>query len=129
VIRPTFASTLTLSAALAALVGCGGTARNAETYRADTRQLLDVRTSQLRGCYDEALAKDAMLAGTVTVHFVVAKRTGAIMNVTLDPKSSAPEPIGRCVVQALEGLKLDPADRHEGRASFEYTFQPPPAST
>jgi hypothetical protein len=119
-------STVTFAVSVAALAGCGGTARNAETYRADTRQLLDVRSSQLRTCYDEALANDATLAGTVKVHFVVAKKTGAISNVTLDPQSSAPEPVGRCVVQALEGLKLDPADRNEGRATFEYTFQPPP---
>jgi hypothetical protein len=114
--------------ALAAFAGCGGKARSPETYRADTQQLLDVRTSQLRGCYDQALAKDATLAGTVKVHFVIAKKTGVITDMKLDPASTAPEPVGRCVLQALEGLTLAPADRREGRATFEYSFQPPAAS-
>jgi hypothetical protein len=115
--------------AVAALVGCGGKARSPDIYRADTQQLLDMHSTQLRGCYNEALATNATLAGTVKVHFVVAKKTGAITDVKLDPASTAPEPIGRCVLQALEGLTLSPADRRDGRATFEYAFQPPAAST
>ena len=32
--------------------------------------------------------------------------------------------VERAVRQYKEGLKLDPADRKEGRATFEYAFQP-----
>jgi len=103
---------------------CGGTARGTESYRADTQKLLDTRQATLKGCYDEALKTDAKLTGTVKVNFVVQKKTGVIVKPELDPTTAAPEPLGRCVFQALDGLKLDPPDRHEGRASFEYAFKP-----
>jgi hypothetical protein len=33
------------------------------------------------------------------------------------------------VLKAVEGLKLDPPDRNEGRATFVYEFKPAPAAT
>lgn len=107
------------------LAACGGKARSVDVYRADTRMLLDNRGSQIQGCYDQLLASDPSLAGTVKVRFVVARKTGAVENATIDPASTAPAPLGNCVLQALAGLRLDPADRNEGRAAFEYSFQPP----
>jgi hypothetical protein len=109
---------------LAAPAACGGKARGTDAYRADTQKLLDTREATLKGCYDEALKSDAKLTGTVKVTFVVQKKTGAFVNPQLDPATSAPEPLGRCVLQALDGLKLEPPDRKEGRASFEYSFNP-----
>jgi hypothetical protein len=114
---------------LALAIGCGGKARGPDTYRADTQSLLSLRSAQLKTCYDAALASDATLAGTVRVNFVVAKKTGMLTKATIDPASTAPEPLGRCVLQALDGLKLDPPDRNEGRATFEYAFQAQAAST
>ena len=118
-----------LAAVLASLAACGGKARKPDVYRADTQKLLDLRSPQLKSCYDQALASDAKLAGTVKVHFVVAKKTGVITEPKVDPASTAPELLGRCVLQALEGLKLEPPDRNEGRATFEYTFQPEPPTS
>ena len=115
----------TMHFALAVLASaCGGKARGTEAYRADTQRLLDTRQATLKSCYDDALKSDAKLTGTVKVNFVVQQKTGAITKPQLDATTAAPEPLGRCVLQALDGLKLDPADRHEGRASFEYTFKP-----
>lgn len=111
-------------AAAVSLCACGGKARPVDAYRADTEQLLATRDAQIRSCYDAALTSNPTLAGTVKVHFVVAKKTGAITNPTLDPASTAPAPLGDCVMQALAGLTLSPADRNEGRATFEYAFQP-----
>jgi hypothetical protein len=115
-----------ISLAIALLGACGGKARSTDVYRAHTQQLLDVRTSQIQGCYDQLLAGDANLAGTVKVRFVVAKKTGVVEKATVDPASTAPAPLGECVLQALQGLKLEPADRNEGHATFEYSFQPKP---
>jgi hypothetical protein len=116
---------LYLAIALLAGAGCGGTMRSTDVYRADTQQLLAGRNAQVKSCYDAALATDPKLAGTVTVQFVVAKKTGEVQKVTLDP--SAPPSLGQCVTQALQGLTLQPPDRNEGQATFQYAFQAPAA--
>ncbi len=111
--------------------GCTGTARGLEAYRTDTAALLATGNGPLQSCYDEALKADATAAGTVTVKFVVQKKTGSIADATVDAtKSTAPKPVGDCVLKTMTGLKLDPPDRNEGRATFVYDFKPPavPAS-
>jgi hypothetical protein len=112
------------------VTGCTGTARGLEAYRTDTQKLLDTRSAAVKSCYDDALKTDAKLAGTVTVQFVVAKKTGVISNATVDTAhSTAPAMLGQCVVKALDGLKLDPPDRNEGRATYVYEFKPGLAPT
>lgn len=111
--------------ALAALAACSGTARGLEAYRNDTQTMLSTRTGQIQQCYDAAVAADPKAAGTVAVQFVVEKKTGAVTQATLDAKrTTAPAAVGSCVLKAVEGLKLDPPDRHEGRATFIYEFKP-----
>jgi len=110
---------------LGLLGACGGTARNMQTYRADTQNLLASRSSQVEQCYQQALTTDASAGGTVTVQFVVAKKTGMISKATIDPAhTTAPAALGDCVLQAVEGLVLNPPDRNEGRATFTYEFKP-----
>lgn len=117
-----FAAGLVASAA-----ACGGTARGLEAYREDTGKLLETRTAQLQSCYSDALKTDAKLSGTVTVQFVVAPKTGAITQPSVDQsKSTAPPVLGDCVVKAIDGLTLAPPDRQEGRATFVYEFKPNP---
>lgn len=114
---------------LATLAACSGTARGLESYRADTQKLLSTRDPQLKSCYDDALKSDPKLAGTVTVQFVVAKQTGEVSGPTIVPaKSTAPKALGQCVLNAVMGLKLQPPDKNEGRASFVYEFKPAPVS-
>jgi hypothetical protein len=114
--------------AIASAAACAGTARAPEAYRDDTSKLLETRTAQLQQCYSEALKTDAGLSGTVTVQFVVAPKTGAITQPSVDhSKSTAPPVLGDCVVKAVDGLTLAPPDRHEGRATFVYEFKPNPA--
>jgi hypothetical protein len=115
-----FAAGLLVSAA-----ACAGTARAPEAYRTDTNNLLETRSAQLRSCYEDALKTDAKLAGTVTVQFIVEKQTGAIANAAVEQdKTTAPPILGQCVVKAVDGLVLAPADRNEGRATFVYEFKP-----
>jgi hypothetical protein len=106
-------------------LGCSGTARGLEAYRTDTQKLLETKQDTVKTCYDAALAKDAKAAGTVVIKFDVAPKTGAITNAMVDPaKTTAPGPVGECVLQAVQGLKLDPPDKNPGRASFAYEFKP-----
>ncbi len=110
---------------VACLVACSGTSRGLEAYRNDTQQLLDSRSAQIRSCYDAALKADATLAGTVAVNFVVEEKTGTIGMAALDPaKTTAPRALGDCVLGAVQGLKLEPPDHNEGRASFVWEFKP-----
>lgn len=110
--------------ALGLVASACGTAREADAYRADTAKLLDTRSTQLKSCYDEALKSNGQLAGTVTVRFVVEKETGTIVQPALvSEKTTAPAPLGQCVLKAVDGLKLDPGDRNEGRATFTYEFK------
>lgn len=112
---------------LIAATACAGTARNLETYRADTQAQLATRDPQLKSCYDDALKQDKSLNGKVTVQFVVAKDTGSFTNASVDPgNTTAPNPLWQCVLRAIDGLKLQPGDKHEGRATFVYEFKPQP---
>ena len=114
---------------VALAVACSGTARGLEAYRTDTQKLLSTRDPQLKSCYDDALKTDPKLAGTVTVEFVVEKKTGEVSGPTIVPaKSTAPKALGQCVLNAVMGLKLQPPDKNEGRASFVYEFKPAPVS-
>jgi hypothetical protein len=114
---------------LGAAAGCAGTQRSSQAYRADTQKALESRSSQIKSCYDKLLAGDADAAGTVTVRFVVEKDTGAFTKATVDPaKTSAKEPLVVCVLEAVNGLKLQPPDDNEGRATFSYELQPSPSS-
>ena len=120
-------SVAALALGLCVIAGCG-TARDVDAYRSDTEKLLQTRSDQVKGCYDEALKSDRTLAGTVAVSFIVAKDTGVISQATIDQaKTTAPPTLGQCVLHAVEGLKLDPGDRNEGHATFVYEFKPTPA--
>lgn len=113
---------------IASAAACGGTARGLEAYRDDTSKLLETRNAQLQSCYSDALKTDAKLSGTVTVQFVVEKKTGTVTQPSVDQsKSTAPPVLGDCVVKAIDGLSLAPPDDHEGRATFVYEFKPNPA--
>lgn len=117
--------------ALLAAAACGGAHRNLAAYRADTNQLLASREPQIKACYDDALKVDGKLAGTVTVQFIVEKKTGAITNAAIaKDRTTAPPLLGDCVLKAMDGLVLAPGDRNEGRATFVYEFKPttPPAA-
>jgi hypothetical protein len=126
----------TALALLAGATACSFAARSPEMYRDDTQKLLVTRNAQLKSCYDEALKADPKTSGTVTVKFVVAEETGKVTGLALDPaKTTAPDPLGQCVLKSLDGLTLDPPDQNEGQAIFVYEFKanppppPPPAKT
>ena len=110
-------------ASLASVVGCSFHARSPDEYRDATQALLDTKSADIKTCYDGALKGTANLAGTVTVHFTVEAETGKIGGVTADAaKTQAPEVLTQCVVQALDGLALNPPDANPGEATFEYQF-------
>jgi hypothetical protein len=118
---------IAIIAASSVLPGCSCLARDAETYRADTRTLLETRSGAIKDCYDQALAADANLDGQVTVKFKVEKKTGKILEPAVDAeRTKAPEALSSCIVKAVDGLTLDPVDQREGQASFSWTFKANP---
>jgi len=116
---------------ITSLLGCGG--RTPAKYAADTQALLETRSAQVKGCYDELLKakENAQMAGNVILTFTVKSDTGDIVDVKVNPDSSAPAPLQECVAKSLAGLVLKPPDALDGKASFTYDFtvnpQPPPS--
>ena len=114
---------LGLLAVLASTTACSFAVRDAETYRADTRALLDTKNAEIKQCYDQVLQTNQAAAGTVTVSFKVAAETGQITEPTVVPEqSTAPPELGQCVVQAISGLALQPPDQNDGIATYSYEF-------
>jgi hypothetical protein len=118
-------------AASTVVPGCTCVARDAETYKADTRNVLETRNRTIKDCYDVALTTDPKLDGTVVVKFKVEKKTGKIIDTAVDTaRSKAPESLSKCIVEAIDGLTLDPVDQRDGMATFSWTFkasEPKPA--
>ena len=110
--------------------GCTCLARDAETYRAETRTLLETKNQAVKDCYDQALTADPVVDGQVTVKFKVEKKTGKIMDTAVDPeRTKAPEALSQCIVNAVDGLTLDPVDQRDGLATFSWTFKANPQQT
>ena len=102
---------------------CSFHARSPEDYQSATRALLETRSGQIKTCYDEVLKQDKDASGTVVVHFTVMPETGDITGAEVTPESTAPAPLGQCIVQAMDGLSLDPPDAREGDATFSWDFE------
>jgi hypothetical protein len=116
-----------LLAASAVLPGCSCLARDAETYRADTRTVLETRNDALKTCYDEALKADPAVSGDVVVTFKVEKKTGKLMDAAADPaRTTAPSALSDCIVKSLDGLTLAPVDQRQGDATFSWSFKANP---
>src|SRR5579884_3485256 len=110
-----------------ASVACGGAIRVGDAYRDDTAKLLQAQTNpKIQGCFQSlvrATPNPQSLAGSTTVHFVVAKETGVITNPTIVAgATTTQEPVNQCVLAALNGTKLDPPDNVDGDATFAWQF-------
>ena len=120
-----FIPALVLAAATS--MACTFVARDVDTYRADTRTVLETRNAKIKECYDRAIEANETVAGKPTINFIVEKKTGTMMNVQLDESSTAPDDLNQCIVNSMEGLVLDPADQREGQATFTWEFKVGPA--
>lgn len=111
-------------AASTVVPGCSCVARDAETYRADTRNVLETQSRAVKDCYDVALTTDPKLDGEVVVKFKVEKKTGKILDTAIDSeRTKAPEALSQCIIKAVDGLTLDPVDQRDGLATFSWTFK------
>jgi hypothetical protein len=105
------------------VVSACATTRSPTQYREDTHSLLYTSSSQLETCYAKALAAHPNANGTIRVHFIVEARTGNVVKPTVDTeRSTAPQELAFCVLEAVDGLTLSPPDSREGRATFVYAF-------
>ena len=119
---------LAVAALLGGTVACSFAARGPKMYEEDTRKLLETKQADIQQCYDQVLEADSTASGTVVVTFTVQAETGKIVNPAVDPqRTSAPEPVGACVTQAIDGLVLEPPDQNDGNATFAYEFKIGPA--
>ena len=106
------------------LAGCSFHARDAESYRKITREALETKNGDIKACYDKQLKEDPKVSGTVVVTFTVEKDTGVFKDIGVkDKESSAPKALTRCVKEALKGLKIDPPDARDGKATFTWNLE------
>lgn len=117
--------TIALFALVAFGAGCSFIARDTETYKKDNRSLLETKSSDIKACYDAALAASPDLKGDVVVSYTIEKKTGKLTNVTvLADQTTAPEGLQNCIMGSLEGLVMPRADRRDGQVeSFTWSFQ------
>lgn len=117
--------TIALFALVAFGAGCSFIARDTETYKKDNRSLLETKSSDIKACYDAALATSPNLKGDVVVSYTIEKKTGKLTNVTvLADQTTAPEGLQNCIMASLEGLVMPRADRRDGQVeSFTWSFQ------
>jgi hypothetical protein len=116
---------ITLLVLATSLYGCSVqfAARDADGYRQDTRALLATKNGDIKRCYDAQIAGVVKPSGKVVVTFVVQEETGQIINASLDKQqTTAPEGLSQCVLDALNGLALEPPDQRQGVASFVWEF-------
>ena len=106
-----------------ALLGCSFYARSPDDYRKATREVLEKKNDKIEDCYKGELAANEAASGKVVVRFEVEAKTGNLVKVkVVDKKTDASEGLQKCVVDALDGLKLDPPDQRTGQATFEWEF-------
>jgi len=108
---------------LGSAVGCTFIARDADTYREDTRSVLEERNAKIKECYDVALTTNEEVKGVTIVNFTVEAKTGKFVSMDVDPKSTAPQELSNCILTAIEGLQLDPVDQRDGIATFKWKFE------
>lgn len=108
------------------LTACAGQLahRDSDRYREDSRALIMTKAPNVKSCYDQALKADPKVAGTVVLHFKVQPETGQVIEARLDDKKTTAPGLGRCVLQVMDGLKLEPPDASEGLATFAWEFRP-----
>lgn len=62
--------------------------------------------------------------GVVVVSFTVDKKTGDFSQPTVvEEATTAPEPLVGCVLESLEGLKLEPPDERDGQVTLAWRFE------
>jgi hypothetical protein len=112
-----------IAALLCLPLGCTFYARSATQYRDDTAKLLSSKQAEIDTCYETALKASPAAAGKVTLQFNVDEKTGKLSDVKADPaRTTAPQALIDCVVNAVNGLVLVPPDQRKGIATFEYDF-------
>jgi hypothetical protein len=118
-------SMLLAASALFTELGCSAITRSPERYRDDTQKLLDEKSGDIKACYDGVLKTDQKAGGKVSVKFAFDKDTGKLIDAKLDPaNTTAPEPVGRCVLSSLSGIAITPLDTHRGEATWSWDFNP-----
>ncbi|NUP10322.1 MAG: AgmX/PglI C-terminal domain-containing protein [Polyangiaceae bacterium] len=113
---------LALASSLA--IGCGGYARTPDQWVDDTNKVLEAQNQPIKECYNKALRSNPKLEGNVVVNFVVENDTGRLRKARIDTsRTTAGEPIRKCVLDAVRDLKLTPADANTGKATYTWEFK------
>ncbi len=117
-------SVFALALAVLGSSACSFVARGPDQYRDDTQVVLNTKDRAMQACYDREVASNAALEGKLTVTFTVEKKTGAFTSLQVDKaRTTVPDSMSQCVVDALSGLTLAPEDKRDGQATFVWEFK------
>ncbi len=104
-------------------MSAGCAARSDDIYAKDVQKVLETKGGDLAQCQAAAQQADPSAAGSVMVHFKVKDDTGEFTDPqVVAEKTTAPPALQQCVMQALPGLKLAPADNRPADANYEFVF-------
>lgn len=113
-----------LVASLPFAAGCGGYARTPDQWQTDTYKLLEAQNEPIKACYNKALRSNPKLEGNVIVTFVVENDTGRLRKARIDnSRTTAGEPVRKCVLDSLRDLKLTPPDASTGKGTYTWEFK------
>lgn len=98
-----------------------GVATVSGTYDKDlVRRIVRAHISEVRTCYEKALAKDATLGGTVTIGFTIGP-TGSVTASSVKDDTLADPGVGTCVVKRVKAWKF-PTPAGGGLVVVRYPF-------
>jgi TonB family protein len=85
------------------------------------RRVVRAHLNEVRGCYDQGLARDPNLRGRVEIQFAIGP-TGAVSSSVVSETSVDDEQVGRCIAKAVRRWRF-PTNAIGGSAMVSYPFQ------
>lgn len=84
------------------------------------RRVVRAHLNEVRGCYDQGLARDPNLRGRVEIQFAIGP-TGSVASAAVSETSVDDEQVGRCIAKAVKRWRF-PTNAIGGTAMVSYPF-------
>lgn len=84
------------------------------------RRVVRAHLNEVRGCYDQGLARNPNLRGRVEIQFAIGP-TGAVSSSAVSESSVADDNVGRCIAKAVKRWRF-PTNAIGGTAMVSYPF-------
>lgn len=122
-------SCLALAAVLATTVGCG----RVNPARRGLWSAVEAKREQLNQCYEQAVARNPSVAGSMVVWLEVSDDNGQVSSVELENNGVPDDALAPCVTGTLQEIRLSEPPPIAMRVQYTFQFRvasaapPPPA--